>query len=109
MKGLKIFSFIIICLFIINIITLFIIDKAPKNYYEIDKIYYMEVEDKNNPFIKENDRNLYIYILDKKDNYVKYVYIDNPNSINNINKFSELYYTKDIDFLYPYYKKYEIK
>ncbi len=110
MKDSKIFSFIIICLyfiFIINIITLFIIDKVPKNYYEIGKIYYME--NKDDPFLNENDRCIFIYILDKKDDYVKYVYIDNPNDIDNINKFSELYCSEDIDFLYPYYKKYEIK
>lgn len=80
------------------------IGKAPKNYYKIGEIYHWEF--KEDPFLSEEERNNFIYIIDKKEGYVKYVYIDNPNDYGDITQISDdLHFTKNMDILYPYYKK----
>ena len=80
------------------------IGNAPKNYYEIGKVYCWELND--DPFLSEIENHHYIYILDKKEEYVKYVYIDNPNNLDTSNIFNKNTYSKNMDILYPYYKKY---
>lgn len=90
-----------VCIFVI---TNIIINKYHKDYYEIGKTYCWEL--KEDPFLSEKENHHYIYILDKKEEYVKYVYIDNPNNLDTSDIFNKNTYSKNIDILYPYYKKY---
>lgn len=103
----KWFKYIIfwLCFFLISYITTGIImNKSRMNYFENGEVYCWE--EKSNPFLTDEERFHHIYILDVKDGYVKYIYIDYPEDLDSVEQIAEKYSCSgEINRLYPYFKK----